>query len=270
MARQVITSFQNSKIKLANRLVNKRDRQQHGLFLIDDARDLQRALDCTYQVEYAFYCEALATNDDNVVLRRLDETVVHDVSRELIEKASYRQNPGGLVAVMRQKPARTMDDASKDKSSRILGLVNLQKPGNIGALLRTADATGIGTICLIDSLLDKYNPNIIRASTGAVFLDNIVEMTTPQALAFFEAENIAIVAAHLNGTINLYNYDFTTRRTVIVLGAEDTGLEDIWVNHCDALVKIPMIGRLSDSLNVSISGAIFMYEALRQHQHRSS
>ena len=266
MTRQSITSFQNSKIKLANKLVSKRERQKQQLFLIDYARDLERALAFGYEVEFAFYCEALATDDDRMLLAKLSDNQVYDVSSDLMEKASYRQNPAGLVAVMNQKPDLTLEDAGKIQSQHILALVNLSKPGNIGALLRTADAAKFDSILLIDTALDIYNPNIIRASTGAVFLNNIYQMTTDGALNFFAQQKIAIVAAHLDGTMSLYDYDLTVRRTAVVLGAEDTGLEDIWVNHCDALVKIPMIGHLSDSLNVSVSGAIFMYEALRQNQ----
>jgi TrmH family RNA methyltransferase len=158
----------------------------------------------------------------------------------------------------------------KIASTHILGLVNLKKPGNIGALLRTADAAGIDIIFLIDSVLDIYNPNIIRASTGAVFIGNIYYMATQEALTFFAERNITIVATHLDGTMTLYDFDFTKQPTAILLGTEDTGLEDTWVNHCDVLLKIPMIGHLSDSLNVSVSGAICMYEALRQRQKHSS
>jgi len=261
---QEIRSFQNSKIKLANKLVNKRQREKEGLFLIDYARDLERALACAYQVEFAFYCESLATDEDTALLSQIDENVIFAVGADLMDKASYRQNPGGLVAIMRQKPALTVDDAGKRTSSHILALVNLRKPGNIGALLRTADAAGIDMICLIDTALDIYNPNIIRASTGTVFLDNIYQMNTDEAFEFFNENGITIVAAHLDGKKSLYDLDFTIGRTAIALGTEDTGLDDLWAIRCDVLVKIPMVGQVSDSLNVSVSGAIFMYEAHRQ------
>lgn len=264
-----ISSFQNSKIKLANKLVNKRQREKNGLFLVDYARDLDRALDNDYQVEFAFFCPELATKEDETVLERIDNSSVYEVSSELMEKASYRQNPGGLVTIVRQKEALTVLDAEKANSQHILALVDLRKPGNIGALLRTADAAGFNMICLIDSSLDIYNPNIIRASTGAVFLDNIYQMTTAEALDFFQPQKIAILAAHLSGKHSLFDVNFNKQRTAIVLGTEDEGLGEIWVKHCDTLVKIPMMGKVADSLNVSVSGAIFMYEALRQSQINS-
>ncbi len=265
---QEIRSFQNSKIKLANKLVNKRHREKEQLFLIDYARDLERALKQGYQVEFAFYCEALASDEDIALLSQLDENLIYAVDDELMSKASYRQNPGGLVAIMRQKSALTASDARVVDSSHLLVLVDLRKPGNIGALLRTADAAGINMIFLVDSKLDLYNPNIIRASTGTVFLDNIYQMSRDEAFKFFSENQIQIVAAHLDGTQSLYDLDFNRGCTAIVLGTEDTGLDDIWVRRCEALVKIPMVGQVSDSLNVSVSGAIFMYEALRQRESR--
>lgn len=263
---QEITSFQNSKIKLANKLVNKRNRDKEKFFLIDYARDLARALDNDYQVEFAFYCEALATEDDNMLVARIDEALVYHISDNLMEKASYRQNPSGLVAIMRQKPILTVNTMPDIEPLHILALVDLRKPGNIGALLRTADSAGFTMICLIDSVLDIYNPNIIRASTGTVFLDNIYQMTSDEAVQFFKESGISIVAAHLDGQQSLYDVDFRVGRKAIVLGTEDIGLDKAWVDYCDQLVKIPMLGQVSDSLNVSVSGAIFMYEALRQRQ----
>lgn len=265
MGYQAITSFQNSKIKLANKLITKRQREQEGLFLIDDARDLDRALACAYQVEFAFYCEELASSEDKRLVERLDPSQIYALSRDLMEKASYRQNPGGLVAILQQKAPLEIA-ALQSVNGHILALVGLEKPGNIGALLRTADAAGIKTIFLVDCSLDIYNPNLIRSSTGASFLGNIYPLTSPQALDYFHQQQMAIVAAHLDGKISLYEWDFNKRPCAIVLGTEDIGLDELWVKNCDGLVKIPMMGQLSDSLNVSVSGAIFMYEALRQ-QH---
>jgi RNA methyltransferase, TrmH family len=267
MPRETITSFQNNKIKLASKLTSKRHREKNGLFLIDYARDLERALDFGYQVAFAFYCEQIATDDDHAVLARLHDTLVYDVDADLIAKASYRQNPTGLVAVLRQKAIKGAADAETIGSGHVLMLVNLRKPGNIGALLRTADAAAIQHVVLVDTALDIYNPNIIRSSTGACFLDHIYAMTTAEALSICRQNDIAILAAHLDGQQSLYEWDFNAQTSAIVLGTEDKGLEDIWVNNCDSLVKIPMAGSLSDSLNVSVSGAICMYEALRQQQY---
>jgi RNA methyltransferase, TrmH family len=200
------------------------------------------------------------------MLDLLPQHQIYQVSSDLMEKASYRENPGGLVTVMQQKQMLTLTALPDHPPALMLALVALTKPGNIGALLRTADATGVEFICLIDSALDIYNPNIIRASTGTVFLNNLITASTAQAIQYFQAHHYQIVAAHLAGTQSLYDTDFTSRPTVIVFGTEDQGLDDSWVNSCDVLVRIPMIGKIADSLNVSVSGAVFLYEALRQRQ----
>lgn len=257
---ETITSAQNTKVKQIKKLRERRGRDREGLFVIDDNRDLERALAWGFQVDYAFYCPTLGQVDDMLLAK---VSPVYQVDKSIMEKASYRQNPSSLMAVMRQKPRRDAERLYQLTDTHILALVNLQKPGNIGALLRTADATGFRTIFLIDTALDIYNPNIIRSSTGACFLDNIYTLTTQEALTFFTDYEYAIIAAVVAGDVDLHDADFTDK-SAIVLGTEDNGLDDVWIAQADQQVRIPMVGQLSDSLNVSVSGAIFMYEALRQ------
>src|SRR5687768_18592114 len=135
---QEISSFQNSKIKLATKLLNKRSREEEKLFLVDYARDLERALEHGYQVEFAFFCPALASNEDKAIVAKLDESLLYEISKDLMAKSSYRENPDGLVAIMQQKAPLGIAEASKKQSPHILAMVDLRKPGNIGALLRTA------------------------------------------------------------------------------------------------------------------------------------
>lgn len=256
-----ITSTQNNKVKLAVKLRGKRGRDQENRFLVDYHRDMERALHHGYQLDFALYCEALASEDDNVLVTALPNHRVYEVPESVMQKAAYRQNPGGILGVMHQKAVPHIQQmTAHDKP--LLGLVNLQKPGNIGALLRTADATGFTTL-LIDTTLDLYNPNIIRSSTGTCFLDTIYHATTQEAIDFFRQNAYRVISAHLDGTTSLFDTTLTGR-SAIILGTEDIGLDAIWVSHCDTLVKIPMIGHIADSLNVSVSGAVFMYEALRQ------
>jgi RNA methyltransferase, TrmH family len=263
-----ITSFQNSKIKQIKKLRNRRERDKAGLFVIDDGRDLSRALSCDYAVAYALFCPALATTEDRALLKQLPQHNVYEVAPAIMEKAAYRQNPSALLAVMEQKSKLGKDDLLarvQADDSPVLVLVNLQKPGNIGALLRTADAAGFKTICLVDTALDVYNPNVIRSSTGACFLDNIIQVTTAEALDVFQSQEVALVAAVVDGDSDLFQADFR-RKVAVVLGTEDQGLDKIWHENADLRVTIPMMGQLSDSLNVSVSGAIFMYEVLRQRR----
>ena len=255
-----ITSFQNPRLKLIKKLRDKKGREQESRFVIDDQRDLERALERGYRVDYVFYCPELA---DGAFVHGISREHIYEVSRDIMEKASYRASPGGFVAVMFQKPGRSAESLESLADTPVIGLVNLQKPGNIGALLRTADATGFKAVFLIDSALDLYNPNIIRSSTGACFLDTIYTLTSAEARTFFQKRGYTVIAAHLEGTVSLYDTRFEDRSAVL-LGTEDVGLDDSWTAFCDVLARIPMAGQITDSLNVSVSGAIFMYEVLRQ------
>ncbi len=257
-----ITSFQNARVKQIKRLRERKARDREDRFVIDDGRDLERALDCGYTVDYAFYCRELGPEP---LLDRLPASAVYLVPRDILEKVSYRQSPSPVVAVIEQKPSLGVDDLRQRAGSLILALVQVEKPGNIGALLRTADATGFDTICLIDTPLDITNPNIIRSSTGACFLGNIYTLSSAEALTFFSESGHNIVAAVVDGEHDLYDVDLR-QPTVIVLGAEDRGLPPAWVEQAQQRVSIPMAGHLSDSLNVSVSGAVIMYEALRQRR----
>ena len=146
-----------------------------------------------------------------------------------------------------------------------LVLVGLRVPGNVGALMRSADASGCDAVLLVDCALDLYNPNIIRSSTGACFLDNIYRLTTGEAMDYLVGAGLEIVAADVGGN-SLYDAEFAAK-TAIVLGAEDRGLSADWLSNADRRICIPMAGRAADSLNVSVSGAILMFELQRQRHH---
>jgi RNA methyltransferase, TrmH family len=263
-----ITSFQNPKIKQFRKLRERGERDRQRRFVIDDSRDLVRALDCGYEIDYGLYCADLDQGGGDI-LDRIADGSIYEVPRAIMEKASYRQNPSPVVVVMKQPPlpdlnAPVLRIVSSNEVS-ILVLVDLCKPGNIGALLRTADAAGFTTILLVDTALDIYNPNVIRSSTGACFLGNIYTASTAEALHLLREGECSIIAAAVMGDCSLFDVDFRGK-IAVVLGTEDRGLDDTWLSAADHLVRIPMSGRLSDSLNVSVSGAIFMYEALRQRQ----
>ncbi len=257
-----ITSLQNPKVKLVRKLREKRQRDKEGLFIVDDTRDLERALANGYEAAYLLICPDLA-NPDTPIHEMTLAAPIYEVPREIMQKASYRENPGPVLAVLKQKPLPILQHINPQVVPHILGLVDLRKPGNIGALLRTADAAGFRAIFLIDSALDLYNPNIIRSSTGACFLDNVYPVTSDEALSFFHPNGYTIAAAILGGNDALFATELGDR-TAVVMGTEDKGLNKFWVENCDKSVRIPMMGQITDSLNVSVSGAIFMYEVLRQ------
>jgi len=258
-----ITSLRNGRIKQIRRLRDKRHRERENRFVIEYNRDLRRALDKGFTLDYALFAPEIADDDDHALLDRLNPAQVFEVTDEIMSKASYRQNPNGLIGIMVSQPVPNIAELSDPLPDVMLALVDLKKPGNIGALLRTADATGVGAILLIDTDLDLFNPNIIRSSTGACFLNNVYAANSAEASDFFHAHQVQSVAAVVDADESLYK---TVLRppSVILLGTEDAGLTDFWFTHADYQVSIPMVGEVADSLNVSVSGAVMMYEALRQ------
>lgn len=261
---ETITSAQNPRLKLARRLRDKRSRDQEQRFVIDDWRDLERAIENGYQIETLLYAPELAGKRHTAFLAVAQDTF--RISVELLDKVGYRENASGVVAILHQKARRTYDDLPRAETGPVLGLVDLRKPGNIGALLRSADASGFSTILLIDTALDLYNPNLIRSSTGACFLDNIYYLTSQEAQRYFQRHGYTVLSAHLQGDKSLYEVTIP-HQSVVLLGTEDQGLSDYWMDYCTLLLKIPMTGRVVDSLNVSVAGAVIMYEAYRQRTH---
>ncbi len=253
----ILTSAQNSKIKLVNRLRNKRGREQSGRFLIEYDRDLRRAMDCGYVLDFLLYCPEIAD------ICPPADVEAHQVSPQLMSRISYRENPSGIIAVMRSRPAQGCGELERAAIDYALALVDLRVPGNIGALLRTADAAGMDAVVLVDNALDLYNPNIIRSSTGACFRDNIFKLSSDEALAFLKAGGFKIICADVDGASSPFDFDFS-EKCAIALGSEDSGLKPVWIDSADSRLQIPMAGRMSDSLNVSVSGAVLMYELYRQ------
>jgi RNA methyltransferase, TrmH family len=252
-----ITSLQNPRVKQIRRLRERKAREVEQRFIIDYERDLERALAQGFEVDYLFYCPAL--DGEGLVL---PEGLIFQVERDLMEKVSYRENPSSIVAVMKIPAPRPLSDLESGVSL-LLCLVSLEKPGNVGALLRSADAAGFSAVLLVDSPFDLYNPNLIRASTGAVFLGNVYQSTSHEALQLLRAAGYQRVGAIVEGTVSLFEVDFRSR-TALILGTEDIGLDGRWKAACDVAARIPMQGMIADSLNVSVSGALFMYEAVRQ------
>ena len=188
---------------------------------------------------------------------------VFHLTKELYEKVAYRGSTEGIIAEMRVRTLGLEDLQLKD-NPLIMVLEGVEKPGNLGAVLRSADAAGADAVIICDPLTDLWNPNLIRASIGAVFTVPAVACTSEEAIAFLKARGIRILTAQLQDSSVYYDADMTCG-TAIVMGTESTGLTPVWRKAADAHILIPMLGRL-DSLNVSVSAAILLYEAVRQRQ----
>ncbi len=252
-----ITSAQNPKIKHLLALQEKsRLRREEGLFVVEGRRELEHCLAAGFQLDTLFLCPEICPEFAAA------RTVY--VSKEVYAKIAYRGGTEGVIAEVRWKE-RSLDDLLTGKDSPLIMVMErVEKPGNLGAVLRSADAAGADGVILCDPLTDLYNPNLIRASIGAIFTVPVVACTSAEAIAWLKANNIRILTAQLQDSAPYYDVDMTCG-TALVMGTEATGLTDAWRQAADAHILIPMLGRL-DSLNVSVSAAILLYEAVRQRQ----
>ena len=258
MRTEVITSVQNPKIKNLLLLQEKsRARREQGLFVVEGRRELEHCLEAGFRVRTVFYCPELAGD-----CPKFDGNVI-EIPAELYSRIAYRESTEGLMAEVEVKE-RTLESLSLRENPVVMVLEAVEKPGNLGAVLRSADAAGADAVILCDPLTDLYNPNLIRASIGAVFTVPVVAAPSAEVIAWLKAKKIRILTAQLQDS-SLY-YDTDMRGGVaLVMGTESTGLTPSWRKAADAHIRIPMNGRL-DSLNVSVSAAILLYEAVRQRQ----
>ena len=269
MRTEQVTSFQNPKVKNLLQLQEKSSvRREQGLFVVEGRRELEHCIEAGYKVRTVFYCPEIAGteagNDVGASFSGLSrESLVIEVPAALYRKIAYREGTEGIIAAVEAKQL-TLKDLSLPENPLIVVLEAVEKPGNLGAVLRSADAAGASAVIVCDPLTDLYNPNLIRASIGAVFTVPVVAVSSEEAIAFLKGRGIAILTAQLQDS-SLY-YDTDMRRGVaIVMGTESTGLTNAWRQAADAHIRIPMLGRL-DSLNVSVSAAILLFEAVRQRQ----
>lgn len=269
MKTETITSAQNQKIRTLLTLYEKsRARREAGLFVVEGRRELEHCLDAGFVPRTLFVCrEIIPDTDLERIVRKADR--MHDreglqiieIPAALYEKTAYRGGTEGIIAEMEYRE-RHLDDLKTGENPLIAVLESVEKPGNLGAVLRSADAAGADAVIICDPLTDLYNPNLIRASIGAVFTTNVITATSEETVQWLRRNGIRILTAQLQDSQWYYDTDMLAG-TAIVMGTESTGLTSVWREAADAHIRIPMLGRL-DSLNVSVSAAILLYEAVRQ------
>lgn len=286
---ETITSAQNRKVKELLTLVEKsKARSAAGLFVVEGQRELGHCLDAGFIPETLFICgEVMAVQNNAVNVAKtghlaeniegkdgLDALVakaealnprlgVVQIPAFLYEKVAYRGSTEGIIAEVHSVP-RSLEDLRLGESPLVMVLESVEKPGNLGAVLRSADAAGADAVIVCDPLTDIWNPNLIRSSVGAVFSVPVAVCTSADAIAFLKKRGIRIFTAQLQDSEWYYDTDMTGA-TALVMGTESTGLTQAWRDSADAHIKIPMLGRL-DSLNVSVSAAVLLYEAVRQRK----
>ena len=267
MEETIITSTQNAKVKHVVALQQKSAlRRKEGLFVVEGRRELAHCLEAGYKVIECFILEDLERLENLEILETLENlSPLFPVSPQVYEKMAYRGSTEGVIAVVREKQL-SLDDLRLSSNPLVIVLERVEKPGNLGAVLRSADAAKADAVIICDPLTDLYNPNLIRSSIGAVFSVPCVACSSEACIAFLKARGIQILTAQLQDSSLYYDTDMR-RGTAIVMGTESTGLTDQWRQAADAHIRIPMLGKL-DSLNVSVSAAILLFEAVRQRQSK--
>ena len=297
MRSETITSAQNPKIKNLLLLQEKsKARREQGLFVVEGRRELEHCLRAGFIIRTLFVCPEItgASALDSAEIyfsgrcpknqisapsflchpthaeapchseRSEESPLVIEIPEQLYRKVAYRESTEGILAEVEYR-SLTLEDLELPENPLVMVLEAVEKPGNLGAVLRSADAAGADAVIICDPLTDLYNPNLIRASIGAVFTVPTVACSSADAIAFLQKLGIQILTAQLQDSSLYYDVDMR-RGTALVMGTEATGLTGQWRKAASAHIRIPMLGRL-DSLNVSVSAAILLFEAVRQRQH---
>jgi RNA methyltransferase, TrmH family len=264
-----LTSLQNPKIKYLAKLINRRTREKTGKTLLEGYRLISRALEAGHPMEECYYCPSLFLGEnENELLDKLCEngTEIIEVTEPLFKKIAYRDRPEGLIALSPIKE-HSLSEMPIVENGLYLVVEAIEKPGNLGSILRSADASGADGLIICNKCTDIYNPNVLRASTGAIFYVPVAECSSEEALDWLKKNNIKTLAATPHTDISYDEIDMT-QGTAIVTGTEQYGLSEFWLNNADTDVLIPMCGKI-DSLNVAIATSILLFEASRQRRVKS-
>ena len=254
-----ITSLDNKEIKNIIRLTNKsRLRNESKLFVVEGLRELRMANSNGFNIKKLF-CNTNIANLESVKSEFISEII--EVNNEVYSKISIRNTTEGLVGVLEQKDEKI--ELLPKKNNLVIILDGIEKPGNIGAILRSCDAAKVDLIIINNQKCDLYNPNVIRSSLGTIFSQKIIIDDYESTYNFLKKNNLNVYATSLNGEKNIDKINYN-KSCAVVVGSENSGISKFWYTKSDELIKIPMLGSI-DSLNVSVSAAIVLYEINRQN-----
>ncbi len=266
MITKQIFSTQNSYIKQLVQLKDKsRERKKTGLFLIEGEREIGLASKGNYIIETILFVPDLISESQVEILNSIQQNTIQ-INKEVYQKLAYRDTTEGIIAVAKSKSHELSSLQFNTKTPLVLVAEAPEKPGNIGALLRTADAANVDAVIIANPKTDLYNPNIIRSSVGCIFTNPIATGTTSDIIAFLKENNIAIYCAALQASVNYHTEDFT-KASALVVGTEATGLSNDWLQQSHQNIIIPMHGEI-DSMNVSVAAGILIFEAKRQRNFK--
>ena len=260
---ELITSINNPKIKNLQKLYAKsKTRKEQNLFVFEGARELKLALEGAYVLEQVFIVpELFQKSDYKDVLNLVPKELLYELSLPVFQKIAYREGSDGIITVAKPQN-RDLANLQLKENPFVIVLEAVEKPGNLGAILRTADAAHVDAVVICDPSTDLYNPNTIRSSVGCLFTVQTAVCNSQDALQYLKDRNILTYAAELHTEYAYQDIDYR-KPSAIVMGTEADGLSDFWINNVTQSIKIPMRGVI-DSLNVSVSTAIITFEAMRQ------
>ncbi len=263
----MLTSPQNPRVKDAVRLRDRRHREKQGRILIDGVRELRRAIAGGVRLIEVFWCELLCVSEDARWLAEIlptQQCELLPVSEPVFEKLAFGQRLEGFlgVAEMPRPTLQTIELRSSPRNPLVAVLEGVEKPGNLGAVLRSADAAGLSAVIVADGRTDLFNPNAIRASLGTIFTVPVCQAAGHEVLAWLRDRKFNVFAARVDGSVPYTEVD-CRGPTALVLGSEASGLTPVWSGDDVQAIRLPMLGE-ADSLNVSVTAAVLFYEALRQ------
>ena len=265
-----VSSVQNPKVKAAIRLFDRKERDETGLFLIEGYRELTRAALGGVAFETLFFCpELFLGENENDLIQKIAEqgAMLLQCDEKVFRKLSYRDRPDGLVAIARQMKLSlgALGDLVQTKKNPVFLVAEaIEKPGNLGTILRSCDAAGVDGVIVCDRCTDIYNPNVVRASVGTLFTLPVIEATAEQTLLWLKERKVTILSSTPSAMQEFTQADLTCP-VAIAVGTEQLGLSEKWLSAADMKVKIPMMG-VADSLNVATATTLLLYEVLRQRR----
>lgn len=265
-----LSSLQNARVKQLVKLRDRSERDETGLFIIEGYRELLRAVDGRYPIESLYVCPGLFLgSNEQALIERIKKqgAQVWDCTENVFSKISYRDRPDGLIGVAKQRHLSLNDldlHLAAKKSPFLVVAEAIEKPGNLGTILRSSDAVGLDALLVCDRCTDIHNPNVVRASVGTLFTVPVAETEGKQTLQWLKSKKIAIVAATPSAKLEFTEADLSGP-VAIAVGTEQLGLSSLWMSEADIQVRIPMCG-IADSLNVAMATTLLLYEALRQRR----
>ena len=259
-----ISSLQNPRVKQLVKLRDRRPRDEAGVFLVEGYREIRRALEKQVALQEVYFAPDWFLGENEPALLEAARTAgaqLFELSKEAFAKVAYRERPDGLLAVAPQWK-QALGDLTLPAAPLLLVVEAIEKPGNLGTILRSADAAGCDAVIVCDPVTDIFNPNVVRASTGVLFSVPLVVEESARVRAWLQERKIRAVAT-TPAAPTLYTAADLRGPLAIVMGSEQYGLSDFWLKNADATVRIPMAGQ-ADSLNVAMATIITLFEAVRQ------